>query len=191
MRIQVITPNAGVVLVLASVKAFLKVEIATDDAVIQAMCYAAEKQCEKYIRRYLLPTVLGLWFDLGRLSEDLHPDGCIYTPGGKLITVDEIATYNSAGEETVASSSDYLVDSVSEQEGRVRFLTSLDGMREINSLKIKCTVGYATVASVPKNLIHGMCMLVSHWYYNREAYEKGVVPRTIRNLWQSERIMGL
>lgn len=185
MKLQIITPSDSTVLDLAEVKSFIKVEDTSDDGVIQALIYAAEKQCEEYIRRFLLPTVVGLWFDLGEAPN------IFCTPKGKLISVDKVATYTLTGEETVIAVEDYLVDSVSEQEGRVHFLSSHYGSRPINSLVVECTIGYADADSVPNTLIQGMNMLIAHWYENREAYEKGSVPRTIRNMWQSERIMRL
>lgn len=186
MRIEIITPSDPL-LDLTKVKAHLRVEIADDDVLITGMMLAAEKACEKYIRRFLLSAEVALWFD--NLRCDLEADGTIHTPKGKLQSVSQIATYDEVGGETVVLSSDYLVDSVSEQEGRIHFSTLPYGSRDINSVKISCTIGYATYNAVPAILVQGMYMLIAHWYENREAYENGAVPRTIRNLWQCERIM--
>ena len=185
MRMQTITPAASV-LTLAKVKAFLRVDVNTDDTLIGDLMSAAELKCASFTRRALAATVVGLWFDLGEIYREIDGTGCVTTPLGQLVSVAKVATYADDGTETTVPSSDYYVDTVSSWEGRVLFFNVSDGSRPVNSLFIQCTVGYATCPAI---LVQGMMMLVAHWYENREAYDKGVVPATIRNMWNQERIM--
>lgn len=209
MHQQTITPAAETVLELTDVKLFLRVDISADDDIITRMMRAAEKKCQDYIRRPLLPTVMGLWFDLGEVFDRMTPkrdrgfisnhpsnwpthpvssEGSIDLPKGNCTAVTKIASYNEANEETIIPTENYFVDTTSDQGGRVHFYTLNDGTRPVNSLLIQFTAGYADVDSIPETLIHGMNMLISHWYENREAYENGTVPKSVKSIWNSERI---
>lgn len=185
MNIQTIDTVTGSVLDLSKVKGFLYIVGTQDDVLLQSMMSAAVECCEKYIRRNILETTLGLWFDRGEILERMMKDYSIHTPRGRLISVTRISTYEEDGTETVVPVADYFVDNTSEHEGRIHFLVHHDGTRLLNALYIEINVGYETI---PQSLIQGMQMLIAHWFENREAYENGIVPKSIQKIWSPERL---
>ncbi len=174
-RIEIVSKTPGPVVDLDTIKGFCYVSLDMDDALLTSMEVAAVAKCEAYLRRSLLGQVSTLWFDASVY-------GTISTPFGKLNSIESVKTYSETDEEVTISPNDYVVDTASDQYGRIRFKENVNacGLRELNPIGITINTGYADVDSVPQLIKQAILTLISSWYENREMYAEQKLPTNAR-----------
>lgn len=168
-----ITDAASEPITTADAKDHLRVTTSDDDAYIDALISVARNYVETITGRSMLEQTWVASFDSTEFS-------CLYLPRPPLIAV-TLVKYRDTVDGTLqtADSSTYEVNSM-EEPAVVKFeeLPEYDATKQ-NPLQVTFTSGHSTV---PRELIHAMKLLISHWYRTRSSVtnakeiEPSVVP---------------
>lgn len=162
MTAALITPPAIEPVMLADVKAYLRLDADDEDEFLTAAIAAARVHVETLTRRMLIEQS---W----RVYLDNWPRTRVVTiPVAPLIAVEGVIIYDRSGEPTTVSPDDYHVDTVS-VPGRLKLYGIVPlAERTINGIEIDVTAGYgASSVDVPSPLRRAMMMLVAHWFEHR------------------------
>lgn len=176
MNLTVITPPEAEPVSVATAKAHLRVDYATDDALIESYLKAARELGEGLARRAFVTQGL-------RLVLDEFPAGLILKlPRPPLQSVEEVTYLDSDGAEHTWT--DFTVDARSEP-GRIIFHSlPSDSLLESGAVAVEFTAGYGDAADVPVVFVQAILQTVAVWYENREM---GDVPASAKNLLMSDR----
>lgn len=161
---KIITPVAIEPITLAEVRQHLRLpEDVTEDDLLLGLVKTARVYCENYTRRALAEQTLETYQN--RFS-GADP---IVLPCPPLLSVVEIGFTDSTGQETILSSSDYVVDADCEP-GRVlpAYGTTWPVFTPYpaTSVRIRFVAGNA---AIPEPIHQALLLLIGHWYENREA----------------------
>lgn len=167
-------------------KSHLRVEVADDDALIQAYLEAATQWCEEFMSRALMPQTwevhLARW-----------PGGRKLTlPRPPVVSVSWVKAFDEAGAETLMDPAGYVVDTVSEP-GAVTLLSTASwpapaaALRPVSGVMVRYVCGYADDEAVPAAIRQAIKFLTGHYYENRESVVVGNVqavqtPEAVRAL---------
>ena len=162
--LKTITPVAIEPITLAEVRQHLRLpDDASEDDLLLGLIKTARVYCENYTRRALAEQTLETYLDRFVGADP------IFLPCPPLLSVVEIGYTDSTGQETILSSSDYVVDADSEP-GRVMPAYGLAWPVYIPhpaaSVRIRFVAGFAVL---PEPIRQALLLLVGHWYENREA----------------------
>lgn len=190
MALKLITPAATYPVSLEEVKAWLNVDFADQDALVQnLMIPGATAHAEKYLGRALVDQI---W----ELTLDAFPTKEIEIRRPPLIEVLSVKYDDSNGDEQTVSPSDYFVDAASEP-GWVTPNTSSwpSTIDAINSVRVRFRAGYLDssvsppVANVPADIRGAIAFMVGTFFANRETV---VVGQTVTQLpWAAEQLLRL
>lgn len=163
--VKVATPAASLPVSVSDAKAWLRVDTATEDSVIEAMVRAA-------IARIDGPSGIG-WAMMAQtwaLSLDEFPD-TILLPGAPVKSVTSISYVDTAGAAQTLDESTYRVD-ISMDQARITpaYGQAWPAIRQITgAVTVTYVVGEASAANVPADLKAAVNLLTAHLYENREA----------------------
>lgn len=188
-RLTLVTPPSIEPLDLASVKNFLRVDSADDDAHITSLIKSSREACEQYTGRALITQTWDLWLNdfpvtqsdewwngvrTGSLSELSRYDDHIKLPLPRLQSVTYINIYNDSDVATIMSASSYYVDTSSEP-GKIYLRNSASWpavTRAGNGVQIRFVAGYGnTASSVPAPLLQGMREWIAYSYNQCEGFD--------------------
>jgi uncharacterized phiE125 gp8 family phage protein len=161
-------------------KGFARIDTIYDDALVTSLIKRAREHCEAITARQFITATYGLLLDAFptwcspetyRMAE--RRDGTdIIVPMPPLISVESITYLDTAGASQVVTASDYVV-STYDSPGRIALAngkTWPSTLDQINAVTVAYTAGYGAAATaVPESIKQAMCLLVGHWYENREA----------------------
>jgi len=142
-----------------------RVDISTDDVLIQGLVQTAREMAETITRRALITQTWELVLD-GFPDEDRLT---IPLPPLQSVTV----KYTDADDvEATFSSASYVVDTYNEP-GRIVLRSDATWpnvtLREANGVAVRFVAGYGDAAAdVPQAIRQAMLLMVGHWYENRE-----------------------
>jgi len=169
MADQIITEPSIEPVTTAEQKSHMRVDISTDDTLIENLVKSARIIIEKLTGLKLISQVWKLVLD------EFPSEDYIELPYWPVISVDEIKTIDVDETEAVFSSDNYVTDLISipatitlkdDQE----WTDPAAGYQVVNGVEIKFTCGYGTsAADVPEPLKLAIKMLAAHFYENREA----------------------
>jgi hypothetical protein len=196
-NLQVLLPPSSEPITIAEARAHSRIDLATENAVVQGMITAARTEIEAYLRCPLLPTTYRLFLDEWPATTDKGwwdgtRDGSIYStqpayieiPMPPLRSVTHVKTYDDSDAATTWAASNYFVDTVS-QPGRLVRRTGATWpttTRVANGIEIQFIAGHAgTPASLPAPIIAATQMLTAHLFENRGDAD-APMPAIIRNL---------
>jgi len=147
MAIRLITPPAAEPISLEEAKAHLRVDHDTDDALISMLIGAARQDCEEWTARAF---VTQTW----ELVVDAFPTNEILIPRPPLQSITSIKYDDGDGFEQTLSSTEYVVDDVSQPGWVVPVTTGWPSsiFEGINAVRIRYVAGYATSGNSPDNL---------------------------------------
>jgi uncharacterized phiE125 gp8 family phage protein len=156
----------------AEAKDQARIEFVEDDALICAMIEGARLHVEQYLQRTLTDTTYILTLD------SFPPEGCaILMPKPPLRSVSSITYVDQNGATQTWASSDYTVDTSSDEVGRVTPVYNGEyptTRAHINAVTITYVAGYGgSPKDVPASIRASIKLLVAHWYEHREAYNLG------------------
>lgn len=162
--VRIITPVATEPITLAEVRQYLRLpEQEAEDTLLLSLITSARSYCEHYTRRALGEQTLELYLDRFTSADPIE------LPCPPLQSVTEIGYKDSTGEETILSTSDYLVD-VDCEPGRI--LPAVGTNWPVftpfptSPIRIRFVAGYE---ELPVSIRLAMLLLIGHWYENREA----------------------
>lgn len=155
---------------LAEVKAHLRLDSDSDDALLNGLIHAAREDVERMAGIALVEQrwrlVLDDWPRAGRVAIPLHPVREILA----------ITLYGPEGEASLLGASGYQTDADS-RPARVQFLTGPETLRAMNGIEIDFSAGFGEAATdVPELLRRAVVLLVAHWYEFRAGFGPGDQP---------------
>jgi uncharacterized phiE125 gp8 family phage protein len=164
---NLITAPAVEPLTLQEAKDWMRIDAATEDALIEVLIPAARRWAEGYARRALITQTWDLVLD----CFPVNPVE-ILLPMPTLQSVTSINYIDTAGASQLLDPAAYQVDTVGEP-GRIApaFGTVWPQTREqLNAVTIRFVAGYGVAAQdVPEGIRNGMLMLIAHMFERRES----------------------
>jgi len=184
MGLVLVTPPATEPFTTAEAKTHLRVEIADDDAYIDALTKAARLKLEDDTGRAL---VTQTW----KLVLDGFPanDGGIIVPKSPLQSVASLKYVDSDGILQTVETADYAVDTATKPGWVVpAFGMSWPSPRDsMNAVELTFVAGYGAAADVPEHAKLAIKLLLGHWYLNREQVVIGTIVSSVP--WAYESLM--
>lgn len=194
MALIVITPPDVEPVTLAEAKTHLRVDISTDDTLIETLIAVARD----YVERTSRPRLALITQTWRYITDEWPKEDMIELRPYPLQRVASISYTNDAGVTVTIPSTDYVVDTSSEP-GRLRLKSSVSWpsttLQVLNGLAIEFDAGFGDSGSdIPPALRQEILLLVAHWYENREiAVTTGAmvasIPFTVQALqapWRRE-----
>ncbi len=175
MPLLLTTPPTAEPIVLADVKAHLRLAINDDDAYITSLIIAARRTIES---RYGLCLMRQSW----ALFADQWPsDGSFDVPLWPVISIDGLTSFADDDTPTTIDPASYYFDTatrptrVALRRGRV----FAQPARVINGLKLAFTAGFGIDATfVPQEIKLALMATIAGWYQNRGDAAGGTLPAT-------------
>lgn len=185
MNLRLITAPTTEPVSLETAKAYLRVDDAVDDVVIQGLVSAAREQGEELARRAF---VTQTW----EQTEDAWPaNGVLKLYRPPLQSVTSVKYIDRAGVESTWT--DYRVDTHS-APGAVLFNT-LPGvsLQETGAITVRFVAGYGDANVVPDLIKNAILQLTAQWYENRSAVNVGNIvnemPLSAKKIFIAERVV--
>ncbi|MCZ7595258.1 MAG: head-tail connector protein [Hyphomicrobium sp.] len=163
-------------------KAHLRVDGTAEDTLIASLILTSRLHIETALG---LALITQSW----RLLLDAWPDGKhVELPLRPLQAVDEVRVVSAAGDPTIVSASNYLVDVAGVPPRLVRNGAAWPQPgRQASGIGIDFAAGYGDAAAdVPAPVRQALLLLVAHWHEHRDPIEIGaadmVVPAAVSDL---------
>jgi len=212
--LKTVTAWSTNVVSIADFKLFARIDSSdtSENALIESLVFLAQDMAEAYTGRSITQQDLALFLDrLPFYSDEILPEG-IYTapdlqsnsnyivlPKPNLVSVTHVKHYDNDNVATTFATSNYYVDTTSEQ-GRVVLKNgsswpTATSLRNANAYEIQFRSGYGNAASdVPKPLVQAIKMLALHLYENREiatSMNVKMIPNTVAMLFAPYKVQRL
>lgn len=165
---------------LAELKAFLRISVSDEDALLAGLARAAADLCEAFTGRALID----------RAVEELVAATTVRTRLGlgPVRTIASVAAIDEAGSATGLAADAYSTEIDVGGEGWVRLLQPGDARR----LRVSYRVGMAQDWNgVPEMLRHGIIRLAAQYYQQRGEAAERDVPAAVTALWRPWRRLRL
>lgn len=148
---------------------FLRTDDTTFDSTLVASLWASAcEQVEIYTGLVMRPMTLTMYMD------ELPTNSIIKLPHHPITAITSVSTKVSSDSYTTVNSSTYTTDLT--KNARIKFIDDPEYTGDyLNAIKVIATVGYATAAAIPQQLIGAALMLCGHLYNNREAAVIGTI----------------
>ena len=158
---------------LAELKAFLRISVSDEDALLVGLVRAAAELCEAFVGRALIE----------RAVEEVAAATTLRIPlgAGPVRAIDSVATLDEAGTATLLGAEDFTAEIDAAGEGGV----TLHGAAAVRRLRITYRVGIAADWNgVPEMLRHGIVRLAAQYYLRRGETSDAEVPAAVTALWR-------
>lgn len=176
MNLTVITPPEEEPVSVATAKAHLRVDYATDDALIESYLKAARELGEGLARRAFITQSFRLVLD------DFPANALLKLPRPPLQSVEAVTYLDADGVEH--DWTDFTVDARSEP-GRIIFNSLPNAsLLESGAVAVEFTAGYESAAEMPAVFTQAILQTVANWY---EFREMGDMPTSAKKLLMSDR----
>jgi len=165
MTLTNITDNTFEPLTVSDVREHLRITSSSETRLLKSIITTARQYVE---RRTGLRLGTSLWI----LSLDtLDADEVVVVPEPPLQAVSSVQYVDINQTTQTVSTSVYEIDTGA-VPGKIRPRFGKQWPTDIldhpNAINVTFTAGYASVAEIPCGVIHGMLLLIGHWYNNRE-----------------------
>ena len=171
-------------------KAHLRVDGEAEDALIASLILTSRLHIESALGLALITqswrVTYDRWPEAPQIELPLHP----------LQSVDEVRVIDPAGDATVVSASQYLVDIASQPPRLIRRTAIAVPGQPARGIEIDFTAGFGDDPDdVPAPIRQALLLLVAHWYEHRDPIEVGAadtaVPAAVSQLLLPYRIARL
>lgn len=163
-RFELDTAPTGEPVTLVEAKAHLRESSSDEDALITNLIKAARKRIEDETARQF---VTATW----KMHLDGFPSGDIQIRKCPVVSVSSITYYDTNGDQQTWASSNYETDLVNEP-ARIRPAYNVvypsTRSHKLNAVTVTFVAGQS-VASVDQRAKQAILVLLSHWWWNREA----------------------
>ncbi len=165
---------------LAELKAFLRISVSAEDALLAGLVRAAAELCEAFTGRALLERAV---------EEMMAASTAPCRLGiGPVRSIDGIAAVDEAGHATALAADDFTAETDSGGEGWVRLRRAVDAKR----LRVSYVAGMADDWNgIPEMLRHGIVRLAAQYYLRRGETGEIEVPAAVTALWRPWRRLRL
>lgn len=200
MRLELYTAPSVEPVTTSTAKSFLKVDVSTDDTLIDTMITAARELVEQATGRRLVTQTWTGWLDtfpndrsdewwdgvregyLGSLTS-----GSLCIPIGPVQSITHVKVYDNAGTATTADASTYYLATKGYGTADVVLKAGQTWpsivQREQNAVEVRFVVGYGDAGSdVPSALVLAILNLVAHLYERRGDVSEGIPPTVMKLL---------
>lgn len=187
MNVELVTAPAESPVTLAEAKSHCRVDISTDDVLIQTYIDAATEKAQAELQRAIITQTRRVYLDAFDGDE-------IELPYPKLQSVTSVKYYDANGVLQTLSPGSYFVD----DKAIVGSVVLWSGSSwpatadRPNAVEIEYVCGYGAASAVPKCVKVAILHLVAHWYENRETVVTGTivtpVPETFARVLLPEKI---
>jgi uncharacterized phiE125 gp8 family phage protein len=157
MSLALIAGPAEEPLSLADAKAFARIEVTDDDALVQALIVAARLKIEASTRRFLVTQSWRLKLSTASLGR------IVRVPVAPVQSVTTVRWRDPSGATTTLDPSAYQADLAALPP----LVTLLAAAPATGSVEIDMVMGYGAAAAVPEPLRHAVRLLVATWYEDR------------------------
>lgn len=157
---------------LAELKAFVRIATSEEDALLAGFVRAATDMCEAFIGRALLRR---------ETSETLAAGTCwMRLAASPVSAIEGLAALAADGAATPLAADTYAIDTDAAGEGWVRLLRPIAERR----VRVTYQAGMAAdLNGVPEALRHGIVRLAAHLYAAREGDGEAAPPAAVTALW--------
>lgn len=204
-KLEQLTQPASLIVSVATVKTFLRVDSSDEDTEIEAMIKSATRLAEQFCNKKFISQQWALWLDYfpvknsndwwegtkeGSIKSLVSCCNEITIPIGPVISVDSVKTYDDSDTEYTFDSSNYYVDKNADYPRvvlRNSYTWPTTVLRAANGIKVTFTTGFSTV---PEDIIHAIKLIVGKLYENRGDEKSGegfTVPSTAMMLLSNHR----
>jgi uncharacterized phiE125 gp8 family phage protein len=165
---------------LAEVKAYLRISVSDEDALLAGLVRAAADLCEAFTGRALID----------RAVEEMVAASTARTPlgAGPVRAITGLAAIDAAGVATELADDAFASGVDAGGEGWVRLKSTSDAVRLHASYRIGMAADWN---GVPEMLRHGIVRLAAQYYGQREQAGNGGVPAAVTALWRPWRQLRL
>jgi len=161
---------------LADIKAHLRVGETDEDTLINSLITAARVHVEHLLMRKMITQSWSYYLD------EWPDNDTINLPLNPVQAINSIKIYDETNNSVLVPSTEYYVD-VAGDPGRVVWLGTGNRPgpgRIANGIEVQFTAGYGdNPDDVPDPLRQAITLLVTHWYERREPVEVGGVPAQV------------
>jgi uncharacterized phiE125 gp8 family phage protein len=165
---------------LAEVKAYLRISVSDEDALLAGLIRAAADLCEAFTGRALID----------RAVEEMVAASTARTRlgAGPARAITGLATIDATGAATALAEDAFASGIDAGGGGWVRLTSAVDTAR----LRVSYRIGMAADWNgVPEMLRHGIVRLAAQYYWQREQEGNGAVPAAVTALWRPWRQLRL
>lgn len=165
---------------LAELKAFLRVSVGDEDALLAGLARGAADMCEAFTGRALIDRVVAevlaapaRWTRLG---------------AAPVRSIEGVAAFDEEGEASPLAAEAFAIDIDAAGDGWVRVLDAAGAKRVLVSYRAGMA---AEPNGVPETLRHGIVRLAAHLYAHRDQAEQAGPPAAVTALWRPWRRLRL
>lgn len=170
VALSLVTAPTAEPITLNEAKAWLRVEFAEDDPLIEACIATARQFVENQLRRQIMTAT---W----KLGLDRFPYGQIELPLPPTQSVTSITYIDNNGDSQTLSSALYALDVLSEP-ARIRPVSGEDwpdtDYEVNNAVVVEFVAGWASVVNVPQAIKTAIKLMVTHFYDHRSPTVEGM-----------------
>lgn len=179
MTLRLITAPAAEPVLLADVKAFLRVDTTADDTLITSLSKAAREKGEEFSRRAFITQV---W----EQTIDCFPrNGILQILRPPLQSITSVKYIDENNVEATLDTANYIVNTRLEPGIIIFNVLPSVTLLESGAITVHFSAGYgATAATVPERIKNAIYALTAYWYENRGASD---VPISLRSAFVAER----
>ncbi len=172
--------TAALPVALAELKAFLRISVSDEDALLAGLVRAAAELCEAFTGRALID----------RNVEDMVAASTLRTRlnAGPVRAIEAVAAIDEAGQATALEPEAYATEIDAGGEGWVRLRAPIEARR----LRITYRAGMAPDWNgIPEMLRHGIVRLAAQYYQQRGEARDAEMPAAVTALWRPWRRLRL
>jgi uncharacterized phiE125 gp8 family phage protein len=165
---------------LDELKAFLRISVSDEDALLAGLVRAAADICEAFTGRALIE----------RTVEEMVAASTIHTPltATPVRAIESVAAVDEAGEATSLDAEAFATEINAAGEGWVRLRTATEARR----LRVTYRTGMADDWNgIPEMLRHGIVRLAAQYYLRRGEARDAGMPAAVTALWRPWRRLRL
>lgn len=181
LTLELSTPPTIEPVTVPDVKAHLRIDIGTDDALLGVLITTAREEIERYLRRQIMPATWKLYLD-GFPS-------VIRLPRPPVSSVTSITYLDTDGVSQTLATTEYQTDLISEPArittAESKIWPSTQG-GTYNTVTVTYVSGYTSIANVPTPIKVGIQMMAGDLYEHRESTHEVKVEQNMtlmRMLW--------
>ena len=175
-----LTPAPLPPVMLAEVKAYLRIATGEEDALLAGHVRSAAEACEAFTGRVLIE----------RAIAETLPASPAWTRLGAapVRAIESVAALEADWSERALAASDYAIDIDAAGEGWVRLLGRIEEKR----IRVRYAAGLAADPNgIPEPLRHGVLRLAAHLYGQRDSGRPAEPPAAVTALWRPWRRLRL
>lgn len=162
--LRLVTPPATTPVTVAELKAHLRIEADTEDAVLEAYLAAAVA----YLDGWRGVLGIALMSQVWELVLDAFPAAEVQIPLTPVLSIGSVEYDNEDGDQITLAAEEYQLDAASRPAWLIPVTSWPSTFDGANAVRIRFTAGHASADDVPAPIKQAIKLMVGAWYENRE-----------------------